>query len=106
MNALVISPHMDDETLGVGGTIARHVDSGDNVTVCIVTKRAYDHQFDPKLVQEEKEATRRAAEVLGYEDIRFLDLRDELLDERLLDVIIPLEQLTRLISSLPVRSRQ
>jgi len=92
MNVLVISAHMDDETLGVGGTIARHVDSGDIVTVCIATKRAYNHQFDPKLVLEEKEAAMRAAQVLGYQDIRFLDLRDELLDERLLDVIIPLEQ--------------
>ncbi len=92
MNVLVICAHMDDETLGVGGTIARHTDSGDIVTVWIATKRAYNHQFDPKLVLEEKEAAMRAAQVLGYQDIRFLDLQDELLDERLLDIIIPLEQ--------------
>lgn len=92
MRALVISAHMDDEILGMGGTIARHVARGDAVTVCIVCKRAYNHQFDPQIVQEEKEASRRAAEFLGYQDIRFFDLRDELLDDRLLDVIIPLEE--------------
>lgn len=92
MRVLVISAHMDDEILGVGGTIAKHIQAGDSVTVCIACKRAYNHQFDPKLVQEEKEAAIRAAKILGYEDIRFLDLRDELLDERLLDVIVPLEE--------------
>ncbi|MDA1175132.1 MAG: PIG-L family deacetylase, partial [Chloroflexi bacterium] len=33
MNVLVIAPHMDDEVLGCGGTIARHVDAGDDVHV-------------------------------------------------------------------------
>jgi LmbE family N-acetylglucosaminyl deacetylase len=92
MRVLVIAAHMDDEVLGVGGTIAKHVKAGDTVTVCIACKRAYNHKFDPKIVEEEKEAAKRAAKVLGYQDVRFLDLRDELLDERLLDVIIPLEE--------------
>lgn len=91
MKVLVISAHMDDEILGMGGTIARHVAAGDEVTVCVVCKRAYDHRFDPVIVEEEKASARRAAEILGYKDLRFLDLRDELLDERLLDVIVPLE---------------
>jgi LmbE family N-acetylglucosaminyl deacetylase len=91
MKVLIISAHMDDETLGVGGTIARHVRAGHSVTVCIVCKRAYDHKFDSSIVQREKDACARAAHVLGYSDLRFLDLRDELLDERLLDIIVPLE---------------
>jgi LmbE family N-acetylglucosaminyl deacetylase len=92
MKVLVIAAHMDDEVLGVGATIAKHVAAGDEVSVCVVCKRAYDHKFDPKINQEEKAATRRAAEILGYKKIDFLDLRDELLDERLLDVIVPLEE--------------
>lgn len=91
MKVLVIAAHMDDEILGVGGTIARHVATGDDVTVCIACQRAYDHRFDPRLVQEEKEAALKAAGIVGCKDLRFLDLRDELLDERLLDVIVPLE---------------
>lgn len=91
MKVLIIAAHMDDETLGMGGTIAKHVDCGDDVHVCIVCKRACDHQFRPELVEAERMSTLRAAEVLGYETPTFLDLRDELLDERLLDVIVPVE---------------
>lgn len=92
MRVLVISAHMDDEVIGMGGTIAKHVAAGDDVSVCVACQRAYNHQFDPKIVEEEKQAAMRAAKILGYEDIRFLDLRDELLDERLLDAIVPLEE--------------
>ncbi len=92
MRVLVIAAHMDDEILGMGGTIAKHVAAGDEVTVCVACKRAYNHRFDPVVVEEEKAAARRAATVLGYQDALFLDLRDELLDERLLDVVVPLEE--------------
>lgn len=34
---LIIAPHNDDEVLGVGGTIAKHVKQGDKVYICSVT---------------------------------------------------------------------
>lgn len=36
-NILVIAPHPDDEILGCGGTMLKHIQNGDNVYVCIVT---------------------------------------------------------------------
>jgi LmbE family N-acetylglucosaminyl deacetylase len=91
MNVLVIAPHMDDEALGVGGTIRRHVQAGDDVTVCVIANRAYGHRYDETLIAEEKRAALGAKEVLGYSELHFLDLPDERLDAVLQDIIIPLE---------------
>ena len=37
MKVLVFAPHNDDEVLGVGGTIAKYTQSGNQVIVCEVT---------------------------------------------------------------------
>lgn len=39
---LVVAPHADDETLGAGGTIAKHVEAGDHVTVAVMTGHGED----------------------------------------------------------------
>lgn len=93
MKILVIAPHMDDEVLGMGGTIVKHVQRGDAVTVCVCANRAYDHQYRREDIAREEEAARQAQRVLGYSDLRLLRLPDERLDERLVDVIVPLERL-------------
>lgn len=92
MRVLVIAPHMDDETLGMGGTIAKHVAQRDTVVVCICANRAYDHQYSETAIAQEESAAREAKKVLGYQDVRFLNLPDEQLDGRLIDVIVPLEK--------------
>ncbi len=89
---LVVAPHMDDEVLGVGGTIARHVAEGDIVDVCIIAHRVYDHKFDDEKNQFEMTCTRSAKEILGYRETTFLGLQDERLDISLQDILIPLEQ--------------
>ena len=37
MKVLVFAPHPDDEILGCGGVIAKHINNNDKVSVCIVT---------------------------------------------------------------------
>ena len=92
MKVLVIAPHMDDEVLGCGGTIVRHVDVGHHVTVCIVANRAYDHKYIPKLIDREKASCQKAQEILCYQGLIFLDLPDEQLDHSQIDIITPLEK--------------
>ena len=41
-NMVVISPHPDDETIGVGGTIARFIENGTEVGIC--------HQFTKEVI--------------------------------------------------------
>ena len=37
MKILVVAAHFDDEVLGLGGTIAKHVKNNDEVYVCVLT---------------------------------------------------------------------
>ena len=48
MKILILACHADDEILGVGGTICRHIEKGDDVHVCVVTtplKPEWDNDF-------------------------------------------------------------
>lgn len=89
---LVIAPHMDDETLGMGGTIARHVQAGNVVRVCVVAHRIYNGCFDEAVNEREKRYSREAVRMLGCASVEFLDLNDERLDVALQDIIKPLEK--------------
>ncbi|MBN2483446.1 MAG: PIG-L family deacetylase [Candidatus Omnitrophica bacterium] len=89
---LVVAPHMDDEVLGMGATIAKHVAAGDEVHVCIIAHRVYDHKYDEETNREELESTKKAKDILGYQHLEFLNLPDERLDGCVQDILIPLEK--------------
>ena len=91
MKVLVIAPHMDDEVLGMGATIAKHVDQGDIVHVVIVANRIYNHTYDSSVYEKERACTENAQKVLGYQELKFLNLPDERLDQCIQDILIPLE---------------
>lgn len=92
LHVLVIAPHLDDEVLGCGGTIVRHVRAGDDVQTCFIAHRVYNHKFSQTKMAMEMEHARRAMEVLGYQGQHFMDLDDERLDRCIQDIIIPLEE--------------
>jgi N-acetylglucosamine malate deacetylase 1 len=78
---LVLAAHPDDEVLGMGGTLALHVDRGDVVRVVVVTDGSsaqYPDDSETRLRKEE-EALRAAAE-LGVMDYVHLDFPDMRLD--------------------------
>jgi LmbE family N-acetylglucosaminyl deacetylase len=84
---LVIATHPDDEVLGVGGTIARAVDAGDEVHVCYVTacyQPGPDETDLPRYADGEREERQReareAAALLGVKGVHFLDLPNNRLD--------------------------
>lgn len=76
MKVLVVAPHPDDETLGVGGTIARHVADGDEVVVAIVTGHGeQDHPLWPRSTWEQvRGEAREAMTVLGVSQLVFEEL--------------------------------
>ena len=73
MKVLVFAPHPDDEILGVGGTIKKRSNSGDEVYVCVVTK-ALDTMFPKELIEQGREECKQADAKLGVKETIFLDL--------------------------------
>jgi LmbE family N-acetylglucosaminyl deacetylase len=81
---LVLAPHMDDEVIGCGGTLARHVACGADVTVIFLTDgrqggavaqpvRALE---SPDLGGTRKQEARSALRELGVDKIVFFDAAD------------------------------
>lgn len=79
MNVLVIAPHPDDEVLGCGGSIAKHTDAGDTVTVCVVTKGC-EPLFPPDVVERTRAECREADALLGVRETMFLDFPAAMLE--------------------------
>lgn len=78
MRVLVISPHPDDESIGCGGTIRKHVEGGDSVHVVFLTsgeKGGHGRSEEETIAVREREA-RTAATLLGIEQIDFFRLPD------------------------------
>lgn len=73
---LVIAPHADDETLGVGGTIARRITEGAEVHVAVMTGHGADpHPLWPASTWDQIRAeARNAMAVLGVTQLHFEEL--------------------------------
>jgi LmbE family N-acetylglucosaminyl deacetylase len=78
MKVLVVSAHPDDEVLGCGGTLARHVAAGDEVSVLFLSEGVSSRstpgqQRDwTKEIAEREEFARRASAFLGFSIAGFL----------------------------------
>jgi LmbE family N-acetylglucosaminyl deacetylase len=69
MSVLCIAAHPDDEVLGAGATLTRHVETGDDVHVCIlsdgVTSRYGDEEAAQDEITQRRERAKKANEILG-----------------------------------------
>ncbi len=73
MKILIIAPHPDDEVLGCGGTIKKHINSGDEVYLCEVTK-SYTPDWTEEYIAQEMKELEDSSKFLGIKEKFLLDL--------------------------------
>lgn len=97
---LIVAAHTDDEALGCGGTIARHVAEGDTVHAVFLADGVTSRTDPvPTALENRQAAAKEAHAVLGIKTVKYLGLPDNRLDSLpLLDVVQPLEAHIRELS--------
>ena len=88
-NIIVISAHPDDETLGVGGTILKHINRGDDVYWLIVTNISQNQGFSQERVDSRKEEVIKVKNLYGIKNIFYLNYPTMTLSSSSLIKMIP-----------------
>lgn len=74
MKVLVLAPHPDDEIIGVGGTILKHVHSGDSVSLLIFTK-AHEPFWDKSTILKKSREVQLVSDFLKIKELIWLDFK-------------------------------
>lgn len=79
-NVLIVACHPDDEVLGCGIAIQKHVQQQDNVWVLVLTNGG-DSRYEEKTIQANKEACWNACNFLQCKKVIFCEFQDQMLDQ-------------------------
>jgi LmbE family N-acetylglucosaminyl deacetylase len=91
---LIIAAHPDDEVLGCGGTIIRHVDSGDEVNVLFMSDGVTSRNKNELQHKNRNNSALVACSILGTQEPIFLNFPDNKMDSlALLDVVQTVEKI-------------
>ena len=77
---LVVAPHPDDETLGCGGTLLKHVARGDRVHWIVFTSISTAQGFTEERVRSRENEISRVAKSYGFASTHLLDFPTMQLD--------------------------
>lgn len=94
-NVLIIAAHADDETIGMGGTIAKHAHYGDNVRLITLTDGVGSRkEQDPNDVSTRQNSLKQAAQILGIKQYDSFTFPDNQMDTvALLSIVQPIEDI-------------
>ena len=77
---LVLCAHPDDESMAIGGTIARHVRSGDAVSIVAFADGVASRGNSSAAIKERHSQFRAACKILGTEDVWAHQYADNMMD--------------------------
>ena len=92
MKILVVAPHPDDEVLGVGGTLLRRKEEGDDISWLIVTKMSIENGWSSAKVDERNREIVEITKLFRFNSVFQLDFIPTLLDQ------VPMKDLVDSIS--------
>jgi LmbE family N-acetylglucosaminyl deacetylase len=104
MNVLVIAAHPDDEVLGCGGTIARRIKEGDEVSVLILGEGVASRFKDKSSIECVNQTSQlllgmmEAHSYLGIKQVQTMDFSDNQFDTiPLLNIVKAIEQVIAIL---------
>lgn len=77
---VVVAPHPDDETLGCGGTLLRHIKEGDEVHWLVVTSMSKASGFTEKQIKKRKNEMFKVFNAYNFSNIHELNFPPAALD--------------------------
>ncbi|MEY8304009.1 PIG-L family deacetylase [Anaerosalibacter bizertensis] len=97
---LIISPHVDDETIGLGGTLIKHKKAGDEVCLVYVSDGggSTTELSKSEVIKLRKKEGEKLGEVLNINSIYFLDEPDGYVDSSKEELIEKIEEILEIES--------
>ena len=89
---LVIAPHPDDETIGCGGTLLRHIDNKDEIYFLLITKLFNKNGWKPKLILQKNKEIKKIENIYKFKNSYKLNFPSTGLD------LIPISEIIKNIS--------
>lgn len=86
---LSIAVHPDDETLGSGGTLLKHIHRKDEVFWLIITKVTEEDGYDPEFINNREKEIEKVSKLYGFSDTFKLGLPTTRLTEIPDRILIP-----------------
>lgn len=79
-NVLVVATHPDDETLGVGGTLLKHLSNGDKVHCIFCTEITIDDGYSQETIKNRQEEIKQVSDAYNFSSVHFLGLKTTKVD--------------------------